>query len=354
MLWRDTRTDRSRCVVLPLLSLPTTTDRFPLQLWSHSVLKKTFILVASTSGPGKCVLVIDVVEVELADGGKRTVLVSGGSDGLCVSRSLPSIRDLVENIALTRCFYSVALRDLTSSVLDLLRRSFTRWLTLPFSQAPQHFPPLLRRSPSDPRPLPHLPTSPIRRERPRPPSLRLDSDRRDWRRRQRSLGPAHLSRSVADGLASGWCARRYPQCVDAASQRSCFDDSRCVTTLLPPSPLPPTVPTDTAFFALPGLDFLPSTSSSEATYLVSSAVDQRLNIYSLASPQTSSPPTSNTSSSPRLLTLDLVESTCLEAADCGTQEIVIDEESGDSGEVRVVVAGIGVEVVTLSRGWRRS
>jgi hypothetical protein len=86
-----------------------------------------------------------------------------------------------------------------------------------------------------------------------------------------------------------------------------------------------------------GLDFLPSSSSSSCAFLASSAVDQRLNLYSLTAP----PPSSL--STPPPFQLKLVDSTPLEVADCGTQEVVASE----GGRVRVVVGGIGVEVVEV-------
>ncbi|GAA5960092.1 hypothetical protein JCM3765_002466, partial [Sporobolomyces pararoseus] len=78
-----------------------------------------------------------------------------------------------------------------------------------------------------------------------------------------------------------------------------------------------------------GLDFL------SLTILASSSVEQRLNFYSLDS--TSSP-----------LSLKLVESTSLDVADCSAQDVIA-VEKGDGGEEwKVVVAGIGMEVVDVS------
>ncbi|GAA5981470.1 hypothetical protein JCM11641_004772 [Rhodosporidiobolus odoratus] len=75
------------------------------------------------------------------------------------------------------------------------------------------------------------------------------------------------------------------------------------------------------------------------TLLASSSVDQRLNLYHLSS---------STSSSPDLLRLRLVDSTCLDVGDCSAQVVVPTRarEEGE-GEGRVAVAGIGVEVVGI-------
>ncbi|GAA5988270.1 hypothetical protein JCM5350_002837, partial [Sporobolomyces pararoseus] len=79
-----------------------------------------------------------------------------------------------------------------------------------------------------------------------------------------------------------------------------------------------------------GLDFL------SPTLLASSSVEQRLNFYSLDS--TTTPPH-----------LQLVTSTCLDVADCSTQDVV-QLERGKGEEWKVVVAGIGMEVVNALVG----
>ncbi|GAA5988011.1 hypothetical protein JCM5350_004140, partial [Sporobolomyces pararoseus] len=77
-----------------------------------------------------------------------------------------------------------------------------------------------------------------------------------------------------------------------------------------------------------GLDFL------SPTLLASSSVEQRLNFYSLDS----------TTTSPHL---QLIHSTCLDVADCSAQDIVR-AERGKGEEWKVLVAGIGMEVVDAS------
>ncbi|GAA5968378.1 hypothetical protein JCM3765_002922 [Sporobolomyces pararoseus] len=74
-----------------------------------------------------------------------------------------------------------------------------------------------------------------------------------------------------------------------------------------------------------GLDFL------SPTLLTSSSVEQRLNVYSLD--LTPNPPN-----------MKLVESTCLDVADCSAQDVVRLERRGESEEWKIIVAGIGIEV----------
>ena len=79
-----------------------------------------------------------------------------------------------------------------------------------------------------------------------------------------------------------------------------------------------------------GLDFL------SPNLLASSSVEQRLNSYSITS-----------SATPISLSLSLVKSTCLDVADCSAQDAIRIGEEGEKW--KVVVAGIGVEVVEASR-----
>ena len=78
-----------------------------------------------------------------------------------------------------------------------------------------------------------------------------------------------------------------------------------------------------------GLDFL------SPNLLASSSVEQRLNFYSIT-----------TSASPGGVSLSLVESTCLDVADCSAQDAIQIDEEGEKW--KVVVAGIGIEVVEVS------
>jgi hypothetical protein len=85
-----------------------------------------------------------------------------------------------------------------------------------------------------------------------------------------------------------------------------------------------------------GLDFL------SPTLLASSSVEQRLNIYSVDS--TTSPPT-----------IALTTSTCLDVADCSAQGVNRIERRGEGakgGNWKVLVAGIGIEVVELNEAVR--
>ncbi|BGP17309.1 WD repeat-containing protein 6 [Rhodosporidiobolus nylandii] len=79
-----------------------------------------------------------------------------------------------------------------------------------------------------------------------------------------------------------------------------------------------------------GLDFL------APSFLVSSSVEQRLNAYSLC--------LRSGASLPAPPTIQIIDSTCLDVADCSAQELL--EEKG--GRRRVVVAGIGMQVVELT------
>lgn len=78
-----------------------------------------------------------------------------------------------------------------------------------------------------------------------------------------------------------------------------------------------------------GLDFL------SPSLLASFSVEQRLNCYTLSSAASLSAPT---------LTLKLHDSTCLDVADCSAQAVV----AGAEGVHRLVVAGIGAEVIDVS------
>jgi len=78
-----------------------------------------------------------------------------------------------------------------------------------------------------------------------------------------------------------------------------------------------------------GLNFL------SPNLLASSSVEQRLNFYSVES-----------SASQCDLSLALVESTCLDVADCSAQDAIQIDEEGEKW--KVVVAGIGIEVVEVS------
>jgi len=80
---------------------------------------------------------------------------------------------------------------------------------------------------------------------------------------------------------------------------------------------------------LTGLNFL------SPNLLASSSVEQRLNLYSLSS------------SVPYNLSVNLVQSTSLDVADCSAQDAIQIDEKGERW--KVVVAGIGVEVVEVSR-----
>jgi len=70
--------------------------------------------------------------------------------------------------------------------------------------------------------------------------------------------------------------------------------------------------------------------------LASSSVEQRLNFYSI----------DPSSASQGDLSLALVESTCLDVADCSAQDAIQIDEEGEKW--KVVVAGIGIEVVEVS------
>jgi len=82
---------------------------------------------------------------------------------------------------------------------------------------------------------------------------------------------------------------------------------------------------------LTGLNFI------SPNLLASSSVEQRLHFYSL-----------NSHSAHSKLSLDLIQSTCLDVADCSAQDAIQIDEKGEKW--KVVVAGIGVEVVEVSRG----
>ena len=79
-----------------------------------------------------------------------------------------------------------------------------------------------------------------------------------------------------------------------------------------------------------GLNFL------SPSLLASSSVGQRLNLYSITS-----------SASPGNLSLALIKSTCLDVADCSAQDAIQIDEEGEKW--KVVVAGIGIEVVEVLR-----
>ncbi|GAA6025839.1 hypothetical protein JCM10207_004390 [Rhodosporidiobolus poonsookiae] len=103
---------------------------------------------------------------------------------------------------------------------------------------------------------------------------------------------------------------------------------------------PATMLADAHASTIQGLDFLSSTT------LASSSVDQRLNLYSLSLPSPSS--LSSDAAASTLATLQIVDSTCLDVADCSAQAVLEgDAEAGGEGARRVVVAGIGVEVVEV-------
>ncbi|GAA5993329.1 hypothetical protein JCM10908_001432 [Rhodotorula pacifica] len=101
-----------------------------------------------------------------------------------------------------------------------------------------------------------------------------------------------------------------------------------------------------------GLDFL------DADHLVSSSVDQRLNLYrfscAASSADASSQPATARNPVPIALTLEMVDSTCLDVADCSAQALVRSNNGHDGcakvteeQEDRILVVGIGAEVVSL-------
>ncbi|GAA5830671.1 hypothetical protein JCM5353_007581 [Sporobolomyces roseus] len=88
-----------------------------------------------------------------------------------------------------------------------------------------------------------------------------------------------------------------------------------------------TVLSDAHASTIQGLNFL------SPNLLASSSVEQRLNLYSL--------------NSRSKLSLNLIQSTCLDVADCSAQDAIQIDEEGERW--KVVVAGIGVEVVEVLR-----
>ncbi|GAA6026231.1 hypothetical protein JCM11491_005164, partial [Sporobolomyces phaffii] len=84
-----------------------------------------------------------------------------------------------------------------------------------------------------------------------------------------------------------------------------------------------------------GLDFL------SPTLLALSSVEQRVNLYSV----------DTVSSDP---TLELVESACLDVADCSAQDAIRFEDDGPGGRERwkLIIAGIGLEVVSVAGSGR--
>lgn len=122
-----------------------------------------------------------------------------------------------------------------------------------------------------------------------------------------------------------------------ATSRSWLDYPRCTgaETFLMPS---------LTLLSVTGLNFLSS------TLFASSSVDQRLNVYRIAS----SAQTSEEVTPPRL---EYVDAAFLGVADCSAMDVLSDtaeEEDAEDEAVRrersweVVVVGIGVEVLRLS------
>lgn len=81
-----------------------------------------------------------------------------------------------------------------------------------------------------------------------------------------------------------------------------------------------------------GLDLL------DDQHLVSTSVDQRLNLYRFALRKSAAPHEA-------ALSLALVDATCLDVADCSAQAVVPKSECGTGSQVLVV--GIGAEFVSL-------
>jgi hypothetical protein len=80
-----------------------------------------------------------------------------------------------------------------------------------------------------------------------------------------------------------------------------------------------------------GLDFL------DDKHLVTSSVDQRLNLYRFSPSFEKEQVTAS---------LELFDATCLDVADCSAQAVVQRTEGTLFGD-RVIVVGIGAEVVSL-------
>ncbi|GAA5915975.1 hypothetical protein JCM8208_002815 [Rhodotorula glutinis] len=264
-----------------------------LRIWAHDARSSTFNLVTRSLEASKCILSVEVIEVELSEVERRWVVVTGASDGL------------------------LALRDVTS-LIQSSPASRVALLAPPFLAFRPHqsgVNSLVLSSSSTPTPLDLVPRSPV---------VRL-------------LMPAHTSAECRLLIATGGDDNATSVASLELSTSGGPGDPLCAC-LVAQATL-----ADAHASSIQGLDFL------SPTLLASSSVEQRLNLYSLSRNGS----TFNATTTKPELELKLRDSTPLDIADCGAQTVLRrragEGSAEDEGERWVVlVAGIGVEVVEVS------